>query len=56
MLVRPLEDLISAIAEISDTPYGLAAGIFARNLNKALAGASKLRMGSLHINETSSVA
>jgi acyl-CoA reductase-like NAD-dependent aldehyde dehydrogenase len=54
VVVRPFDDLDSAISEVNDTPYGLAAGIFTRDINRALAAADKLRMGSVHINETSS--
>lgn len=54
VVLRPFEDLGAAIAEINDTPYGLAAGIFTRDLDRALLAAARLRMGSVHINETSS--
>jgi acyl-CoA reductase-like NAD-dependent aldehyde dehydrogenase len=47
-------DLPDAVTEINDTPYGLAAGIFTANLNNAWYAAQHLRMGSVHINETSS--
>jgi len=48
------DDLEMAIAEINDTPYGLAAGIFTADIDRALTAAETLRMGSVHINETSS--
>lgn len=54
VVVRPFDDLDVAIAEINDTPYGLAAGIFTRDINRALYAANRLHMGSVHINETSS--
>jgi succinate-semialdehyde dehydrogenase/glutarate-semialdehyde dehydrogenase len=54
VVVRPFDDLDSAISEVNDTPYGLAAGIFTRDINRALVAADRLRMGSVHINETSS--
>jgi acyl-CoA reductase-like NAD-dependent aldehyde dehydrogenase len=54
VLIRPFSDLGVAIAEINDTPYGLAAGIFTRDLGNAMTAAERLRMGSVHINETSS--
>lgn len=54
MVVRAFDDLGPAIDEINDTPYGLAAGIFTRDLGAALLAADRLRMGSVHINETSS--
>lgn len=52
--VRPFDELDEAIDEVNDTPYGLAAGIFTSDLNRALAAAGRLRMGSVHVNETSS--
>jgi succinate-semialdehyde dehydrogenase/glutarate-semialdehyde dehydrogenase len=51
--IRPFDDYDAALAEANDTPYGLAAGIFTRDLDRALYGASRLRVGSVHINETS---
>jgi succinate-semialdehyde dehydrogenase/glutarate-semialdehyde dehydrogenase len=52
--VRPFDDLDAAVAEANQTPYGLAAGIFTRDIDGALTAARRLRMGSVHINETSS--
>jgi acyl-CoA reductase-like NAD-dependent aldehyde dehydrogenase len=52
--IRPFDELDEAIREANDTPYGLAAGIFTQNLDRALDAAQRLRMGSVHINETSS--
>jgi succinate-semialdehyde dehydrogenase/glutarate-semialdehyde dehydrogenase len=52
--VRPFAELDRAITEINDTPFGLAAGIFTADLGRALTAAETLRMGSVHINETSS--
>jgi acyl-CoA reductase-like NAD-dependent aldehyde dehydrogenase len=54
VVIRGFSDLGPAIDEINDTPYGLAAGIFTKDLNRALTAAQRLRMGSVHINETSS--
>ena len=54
VVVRVFDELDAAIEEVNDTPYGLAAGIFTSNINRALNAASRLRMGSVHINETSS--
>jgi len=47
-------DFEAAIERINATPYGLATGLFTRNLDRAFAAARKLRVGSVHINETSS--
>lgn len=54
VVVRTFDDLAGAIDEINDTPYGLAAGIFTSDLREAMSAAQRLRMGSVHINETSS--
>lgn len=51
--VRVFEDFEAAVDEVNDTPFGLAAGIFTNNLDQAMLGARRLRMGSVHINETS---
>jgi acyl-CoA reductase-like NAD-dependent aldehyde dehydrogenase len=52
--IVPFDELPVAIDQINDTPYGLAAGIFTADLTSALTAAEGLRMGSVHINETSS--
>jgi succinate-semialdehyde dehydrogenase/glutarate-semialdehyde dehydrogenase len=52
--IVPYDDLTQAITDINSTPYGLAAGIFTADIGAALAAANGLRMGSVHINETSS--
>lgn len=54
VVLRPFEALDEAIAEANDTPYGLAAGVFTANLDRALRAAEGLRVGTVHINETSS--
>jgi acyl-CoA reductase-like NAD-dependent aldehyde dehydrogenase len=48
------DDFDRVVADVNDTPYGLAAGIFTADLGRALDAADRLRMGSVHINETSS--
>jgi acyl-CoA reductase-like NAD-dependent aldehyde dehydrogenase len=48
------DDVQAAIDQANDTPYGLATGVFTGDLNTALRAAQQLRMGSVHINETSS--
>lgn len=54
VVIRTFDELDDAIDEANETPYGLAAGIFTRDLDRALEAAGRLRMGSVHINETSS--
>lgn len=48
------DSMDEAIDEINATPYGLAAGVFTTNINRALRASRWLRVGAVHINETSS--
>jgi succinate-semialdehyde dehydrogenase / glutarate-semialdehyde dehydrogenase len=52
--IVPYDSLGAAIDEINATPYGLAAGIFTSNINTAMRAARDLRVGTVHVNETSS--
>lgn len=52
--IVPYDTLATAFAEINATPYGLAAGVFCTNINTAMQAARELRVGTVHINETSS--
>jgi succinate-semialdehyde dehydrogenase/glutarate-semialdehyde dehydrogenase len=52
--IVPYDALDTAIADINATPYGLAAGIFTSNMNTAMRAARQLRVGTVHVNETSS--
>jgi len=52
--IMPFSDLQQAIDGANDSPYGLAAGLFTSNIDRALRGARALRFGAIHINETSS--
>jgi succinate-semialdehyde dehydrogenase/glutarate-semialdehyde dehydrogenase len=54
MCLIPFTTLEEAIRGANDQPYGLAAGIFTRDINKAVQAATALRFGAIHINETSS--
>jgi succinate-semialdehyde dehydrogenase/glutarate-semialdehyde dehydrogenase len=45
--------VICVIAFANDSPYGLTAVIFTSNLDENLSAARRIRVGSLHINETS---
>ena len=51
--VQAFDELSEAITGVNDTPYGLAAGVFTRSIPSAMAAANGLRVGSVHINETS---
>ncbi len=46
--------LDEAIKRVNATPYGLASGIFTNRLDNAFAAARRLRVGGVHVNETSS--
>lgn len=52
--IVPFRDLDAALAEVNDTPFGLAAGIFTEDLQRAIGAATALDVGSVHINQTSS--
>jgi len=52
--VMAFDDLDTAIHHANNTHYGLAAGIFTADVDKALKVATHLRFGAIHINETSS--
>ncbi|GAB3061629.1 aldehyde dehydrogenase family protein [Intrasporangium mesophilum] len=54
VVLRGFDALSDAVEEVNDTPFGLAAGVFTESLNEAMFAAQALRMGSVHINETSS--
>ena len=49
--VRSLEE---AIGRVNATPYGLATGLFTNDLGAAMDAARRLRVGGVHVNETSS--
>ena len=52
--IIPFESLSSAFETANSTPYGLAVGIFTKDLSKAMHATSKLQFGTIHINEPSS--
>lgn len=52
--VHPFDSLEQAFAGANDTPYGLAAGVFTRDIDTALQAAKVLRFGTVQINEASS--
>ncbi len=52
--IAPYETLDEAIELANSSPYGLQAGIFTNNLQKALYAAQRLDFGGVHINEVSS--
>ncbi len=52
--VVPYRHFDDAVDAVNGTPYGLAAGVFTRSLERAYEAARRLRMGGVHVNETSS--
>lgn len=52
--VIPFDTLDDAIAQINSTEFGLAAGIFTRDINTAFNAARRIHVGVVHINESSS--
>lgn len=52
--VIPVKDLDEAITRVNATPYGLATGLFTRDITAAFDAAKRLHVGGVHINETSS--
>jgi len=52
--IRPFDDFDAMLASANDTPYGLSAGIFTQNLDRAMKAARTLRFGTVQINESSS--
>ncbi|MVW72702.1 aldehyde dehydrogenase family protein [Bordetella sp. 15P40C-2] len=50
----PFDTLEQAYERANETPYGLAAGLFTRDVSVALKAGENLQFGGVHINETSS--
>lgn len=50
----PIDTVEEAYERANDTPYGLAAGLFTRDLSVAMQAGQNLQFGGIHINETSS--
>lgn len=48
------DELDEALHGANNTPFGLAAGMFTQDIDKALQAARTLRFGSIHLNEPSS--
>ena len=52
--VMPYTTLDDAIAEINASPFGLAVGIFSRDVTRVMNAARRLQVGIVHVNESSS--
>jgi phenylalanyl-tRNA synthetase alpha subunit len=54
LTILPFDTLDEAIERVNATPFGLAAGLFTRDLSRALKAAERLHVGVVHLNEASS--
>jgi succinate-semialdehyde dehydrogenase/glutarate-semialdehyde dehydrogenase len=54
LAIIPYTALDEAIAEVNATPFGLAAGIFSRDVTRVMTAARRLHVGLVHINDASS--
>ena len=52
--IVPFRTLDDVVREVNALPYGLAAGLFTRDLTVGLRAARQLRVGVLHLNDSSS--
>jgi succinate-semialdehyde dehydrogenase/glutarate-semialdehyde dehydrogenase len=52
--IVPFTSLDEAIDAVNATPFGLAAGLFTRDLTRALTAARRIHAGIVHLNESSS--
>jgi succinate-semialdehyde dehydrogenase/glutarate-semialdehyde dehydrogenase len=52
--IIPFDSLDDAITDINSTEFGLACGLFTRDINTALSAARRIHVGVVHINESSS--
>jgi succinate-semialdehyde dehydrogenase/glutarate-semialdehyde dehydrogenase len=52
--IIPFDTLDEAIDQVNATEFGLAAGLFTRDIQRALEGAARLHVGVVHLNDASS--
>lgn len=52
--IETFKDFDQAMVRVNSTPYGLATGLFTNRIDQAFLAARALRVGGVHINETSS--
>jgi acyl-CoA reductase-like NAD-dependent aldehyde dehydrogenase len=52
--VIPFDSFDAAVEAVNAVPFGLAAGLFTQDINRAIDGAKRLHVGVVHINEPSS--
>lgn len=53
VLVAGFDSVDEAFGQVNDTPYGLAAGVFTRDLTIAMDAVDRLQVGALYVNQTS---
>jgi acyl-CoA reductase-like NAD-dependent aldehyde dehydrogenase len=52
--IVPFSSFDEAVRQVNATPFGLAAGVFTRDLMLAMQAARRLHVGVVHINDASS--
>jgi succinate-semialdehyde dehydrogenase/glutarate-semialdehyde dehydrogenase len=52
--IVPYQSFDDAIEAVNATPFGLAAGLFTRDLTRALTAARRIHVGVVHVNDSSS--
>ena len=52
--ILPFDDFNEALAAVDDSPFGLQAGIFTRDLNRAMTAVQKLNVGGVILNDSPS--
>lgn len=52
--IIPFDDLEAAIDQVNSTEFGLAAGVFTRDISTAMRMADRLHVGVVHLNDASS--
>jgi acyl-CoA reductase-like NAD-dependent aldehyde dehydrogenase len=52
--IVPYHSFDDALDAVNSTPFGLAAGLFTRDVNRAFTAARKIHVGVVHLNESSS--
>ena len=52
--IVPFTSFDEALEAVNATPFGLAAGLFTRDLTRAMTAARRIHVGVVHLNEASS--
>jgi succinate-semialdehyde dehydrogenase/glutarate-semialdehyde dehydrogenase len=52
--IVPFSSFDAVMDAVNATPFGLAAGLFTRDLTRALTAARRIHVGVVHLNEASS--